>query len=184
MLILRQTDRISIASQWVIALIAFQLLQFSPSPIKAQLLLAGFHCTFPGKFKNKLLYVFNILTPLQCQCHRHPCPHWVPPGPAGPAEPGPDGHEVVPQHCRTDTHGQTDTGTLGDTRGHSDTHGHGQTHTTGPADTQRHRDTLTQTLRLHPRVCTTLALPGEHTPYLSPLGGQRCWDFVPHLHRS
>lgn len=129
MLILMQTDRISIASPLGIALVAFKLLPFSHAPTKAQLLFAGFHCTFPGKLKNKLQQIFNNLTPFRrqrCMEPCPPCPHGCSPASAGPADPGADGHEMVPQHRRT---------TCPDTDGHGDTQGHSEarTDTHGPA---------------------------------------------------
>lgn len=115
-LILRQTARISIASQWVIAPIPFKLLPISPASTKVQLLLAGFHCTFPGKLKNKLVHIFKSLTPFQRRCRIHPCPHWGSQLPALPAVP------MATRWSRsTARHGQTDTGTLTDTRRHSQT---------------------------------------------------------------
>lgn len=187
MLILRQTDRISIASQWVIAMAAFKLLPFSPASIKAQLLLAGFHCIFLGKFINKLLLIFNSLTLFQRQRRIHPCPH---PGlpTAGSARGArsrwPRDGAAAPPHrqARTDRHRDTHrhSGTLGDTQGH------GQTHTDRPALTRTDTGTLshghTQTLvpLLHPRS------PAQGSARLTchPPGGQHCWDFVPGLHRS
>lgn len=181
MLILRQTDKISIASQWVIALIAFQLLPFSPAPIKAQLLLAGFHCTFPGKFKNKLLHVFNTLPLSSVNVVGTHVPSGCPPALPGPRSPVP----MATRWCRSTA---APTRTDRQTQGHSGTPRDTQT----PTGTDRHAqqaqltgtDTGTLSHRHFARVYTTLCLPGEDTPYLSPLGGQCCWDSVPRLHRS